>query len=69
MLTLFFIEQISQTYVQVASQDLDQAPPPAKARVDSQPFYDENHMMTESTRRETRRMRQMENSGLIDGNQ
>lgn len=58
---------MGQTYVQVASQDLDQAPPSAQARVDSQPFYNENHMMTESARRETRRMRQMENSGQIDG--
>ncbi|ORY95990.1 hypothetical protein BCR42DRAFT_430617, partial [Absidia repens] len=59
-------EPTGQSYVQVASQDLDQAPPPAQARVDSQPLFDENHMMTESARRETRRMKQMENSGQVD---
>jgi hypothetical protein len=59
---------MGQSYVQVASQDLDQAPPAAQARVDSQPVFDENDMMAESARREKRKMKQMENSGQVEGN-
>lgn len=58
---------MGQSYVQVASQDLDQAPPPAQAKVDTLPVFDENDMMTESARREKRKMKQMENSGLVEG--
>ncbi|SAL98278.1 hypothetical protein [Absidia glauca] len=57
---------MGQSYVQVASQDLDQAPPAAQARVDSQPVFDENDMMAESARREKRKMKQMENSGQVE---
>ncbi|KAI8344165.1 hypothetical protein BC941DRAFT_407916 [Chlamydoabsidia padenii] len=57
---------MGQSYVQVASHDLDQAPPPAQARVDSQPVFDENDLMAESARREKRIMKQMENSGQTE---
>ncbi|KAI8088756.1 uncharacterized protein BX664DRAFT_331295 [Halteromyces radiatus] len=53
----------TQSYVDAVSQDLDQAPPSAQSRIHLQPVFNEHDMMTESTRRETRKLKQLQNSG------
>ncbi|CAO3613163.1 unnamed protein product [Cunninghamella blakesleeana] len=58
--------QLNQSYSQITKNNLDQAPPAAVSKINAQPVYNENHLMTESAKREVRKWNQLLNNGDIE---
>ncbi|KAI8069647.1 hypothetical protein BC940DRAFT_297193 [Gongronella butleri] len=54
---------LSRSYAQATHSNLDKAPPPAKAHVDASPTYNEDQFLKATSQRETRKMKQLEQSG------